>query len=107
MKKILFDVLAGASAIGLALAGAQAANAVTLYDSANYTGPSFTATSATSVGSLADRASSLTNGGRKVYYEDENRMGRSVSLDGNYNSLQAISTNLHFGETWNDRISSF
>ncbi|MBF4463204.1 MULTISPECIES: peptidase inhibitor family I36 protein [unclassified Rathayibacter] len=107
MKKIFINVTAGAAAIGLALVGAQAANAATLYDNQNYAGSAFSATTAANVGSLNDKASSLQNAGTRTYFEDSGYLGRKVVLSGNYNSLQSISSNLHFGETWNDRISSF
>lgn len=107
MKKNSVTVVAAAAAVGLALVGAQAANAATLYDNQNYGGTAFSATTAANVGSLNDKASSLTNSGTRTYYEDSGYLGRTVVLTGNYNSLQSISNNLHFGETWNDRISSF
>jgi hypothetical protein len=107
MKKIFVNLLAGAAGVGLVLTGAQAAGAATLYDNNNYTGASYYSTAAANVGSLNDKASSLQNSGTRTYYEDSGYLGRTVVLTNNWNALQTIGTNLHFGETWNDRISSF
>lgn len=109
MKKIFVNFAAGAVAIGLSLVAAQGANAATLYEGENYGGSrAWTATTATSIGnSLNDKASSLRNVGTRTYYEDTFYGGRLVTLAGDRNSLQAIASGLHFGETWNDRISSF
>ena len=107
MKKLIYGLVAATAVLGLGLIGAGAANAATLYDNNNYTGASFTSGYAPNVGSLNDRASSVSSSATYTYYEDAGFLGRHVVLSGSYNSLGAISTNLHFGETWSDRISSF
>ncbi|MEJ1229382.1 MAG: hypothetical protein WDM88_00245 [Galbitalea sp.] len=107
MKKLIYGFVAAAAVAGLGLVGAGAASAATLYDNDNYTGASFSSTYAPNVGSLNDRASSVSSTGTYTYYEDAGFLGRTVTLSGSYNSLGALSTNLHFGETWSDRISSF
>jgi len=108
MKKVIYAVAMGATVAALGVVGVSAASATTLYDNNNYTGASFSSSgSAANVGSLNDRASSVSASGSHPYYEDAGYLGRAVTLSGSYNSLGAVSTNLHFGETWSDRISSF
>ncbi|MBF4636244.1 hypothetical protein ITJ38_17675 [Agreia pratensis] len=98
--------VAGATLAGT-LAGAQTASAASLFDDQNYGRLLFSAGTAANVGDASDRASSLLNSDARTYYEDSGYLGRTISLTGNINFLQSYSTNLHFGETWNDRISSF
>ncbi len=107
MKKLIYGVIAASAILGLGLVGAGAANAATLYDNNNYTGASFSSTNAPNVGSLNDRASSVSSSTTYTYYEDAGFLGRHVTLTGSYNSLGAVANNLHIGETWSDRISSF
>lgn len=60
------------------------------------------------VGGLNDRATSIRNYSISVtFYEDSGYLGRKFRSALDYNQLGAISNNLHFGETWSDRISSY
>lgn len=107
MKKIATGVAVSALAVGLSMAGAQAASAATIHEHENYVGRTFSGDNAANVGDMNDAGTSIRNGGRLHYFEDSGHLGRSVWLTGNYNALQAVGDNLHFGETWNDRISSW
>lgn len=109
-KRRLINVLGAAVvAAGLTLGGASVASAgtATFYDNINYGTQIYAATSANSMGSANDVASSFTHSGTGYYYEDINRIGTNVTLIGSYNDLRAVSSNLRFGLTWSDRISSF
>ncbi len=57
---------------------------------------------------MSDRASSLHSGGcRWHYYEDINHRGRNFESSSDLNYLRGLShAGLHWGETWDDRISS-
>lgn len=108
MNRIVRGALIGVLTLGVTMGGAQAASAATLFDHNNYGGDHYGPfTWATTVGGLNDRASSVKNGGYTTYFEDTYYGGRNVALTGDYNSLGAVSINLHWGETWSDRISSF
>lgn len=107
MKNQIRGAAFAAAVAVLALVGVQAANAATvkLYDNENYQTLSYSGGTTATV-PHNDQASSVQSSGSYTLYEDINYGGRSVGLSGNYNALQAVSTNLHFGETWNDRVSS-
>lgn len=95
---------------GIFTLGAATANAAVLYDDNNYQGAAYYGENVNYVGYFNDRASSVTDWGDDdyyVYFEHANHDGRQVTLWGSYNSLSAISYNLHWWENWNDRISSF
>ncbi|MFY9634519.1 MAG: peptidase inhibitor family I36 protein, partial [Cellulosimicrobium cellulans] len=85
--------------------------ASTVYNDANYNGTYgyYQATSSTYVGSLVnDRGSSLRVYGHGVtFYEDSGYAGRYLYTTSDWNDLTGTAINLHWGETWNDRISSF
>lgn len=78
-------------------------------DNSYYGGASYSSWPSASVGNgLNDRASSATStGSAPTYYEDINCRGRTLTLSGNIQDLTSRSDNLHWGETWNDRVSSF
>lgn len=107
MKRSIVMTTSVAASIGMMLVAAGPASATTLYKDQNYSGASFTATSAPNVGSMNDKSSSATATRAIHYFEDAGYLGRSIVLTGNQNYLQSYSSGLHFGETWNDRISSF
>lgn len=61
------------------------------------------------VGWINDKTSSvkLGNGEVRTFYEDANRRGRHFVADTSYNRLRNLGGwGLHWGETWDDRISS-
>lgn len=95
----------------LALVGfaPAAANAASLYEHINYSTWMWTGTTSLPGGLPAgynDKASSVTNSGIETYCENWDCSGRKVSLNGSWNNLGLINTNLGPFETWNDRISS-
>ena len=99
--KAVLSVVLG---VVLAGAGVQAANAAAFYDNINYDSHLETRTSGNLTNS--DKASSIRNTGYATYCENNGCVGRTVKLYGDYNDLRAVSTNLHLGETWSDRISA-
>jgi len=108
MNLIRKIVVAALAAGVLAVAAPVAANATTLYDDPNYVGFLWSGTTSGSWGipvGANDKTSSFTNGGFETYCENYNCSGRTLNWTGNANSLGAISSGLHFGETWSDRIS--
>ncbi|PPG53546.1 MULTISPECIES: peptidase inhibitor family I36 protein [unclassified Rathayibacter] len=109
MRRTTTTVLALAAAGVVALSGAQAASAATIYEHRNYEGRAHDGGYDTAyVGEGAnDMASSIRNRDSRRYYEHADRRGRSVRLMGDYNDLQSISTDLGWNESWNDRISSW
>lgn len=107
MKNSIRAIAVVGAAAALALVGVQAANAATvsLYDNDNYQNLIYSGGSTTTL-VHNDAASSVKSTGSYTLYEDVSYGGRSVDLSGNYNNLGAVSTDLHFGETWSDRVSS-
>lgn len=94
--------------ISLAGVGVTAANATVLYSEANYTGGTFGADNAPNVGGMNDQATSIKNFNMGVtFYENAGYLGRNFRTANDFNDLTALATGLNFGETWNDRISSY
>lgn len=84
------------------------AHATVIWDNANYQGPAYGADYTRDVGSMNDRASSVQNFGYCVtFFEDVSYGGRQFRICNDANLLTGYDTNLHLGETWNDRISSY
>lgn len=105
-KKLLITALAtGTLAAGLAVP----AQAATLYEHANYTGESRGVTWSRHISSMSDRVSSIRMGNEKrTFFEDQDHRGRNfTSYSTSYNYLRGLGGyGLHWGETWDDRITS-
>ena len=84
---------------------------VTLYENANYDwGPTMPTGETTDLGWMSDRASSIKNHNHNCswrYFEDIDHRGRRFESSSDFNYLRGLShAGLHWGETWDDRISS-
>lgn len=105
-KKLLITALAtGTLAAGLAVP----AQAATLYENANYSGGYIHSGSNPNIGWIGDKVSSfaLAPGERYRMFEDINRRGRNFEAHHSHNYLRGLGGwGLHWGETWDDRISS-
>lgn len=105
-KKLLITALAtGTLAAGLAVP----AQAATLYEHANYTGGYVHSGVSDDIGWIGDKVSSVALGHNEKYtmFEDINRMGRHFKVSISHNYLRGLTGwGLHWGETWDDRISS-
>ena len=102
--------LASTALAGLALAGALAApaQAVSAYPHMNYSGNPLGGTDRSNVGTMNDQISSIRTYGSYVkFWEDNGYSGRNFITRMDWNDLRDTATNLHWGETWNDRISSW
>lgn len=90
-------------ALGTSVTATQAA---TLYDHINYGNKMGSWKSGNLPKWANDRASSIKRGKSRLMCENVGCYGRTVPLNHDYSDLRALSTNLHFGETWSDRISA-
>ena len=111
--RIFNKSLAVAACVAAVTFGAVAppAQALILWEHENYKGYLGTYSGETwYVGDKAnDKASSLTKGKNELgsmYYEDYGYLGRRFFASSDLNCLRCISDGLHWGETWEDRISS-
>ena len=109
--RIFNKSLAVAACVAAVTFGAVAPPAhagVTFYSDANFLGPRMYTWDNPHLGWMNDRASSLHSGGcRWHYYEDINHRGRNFESSSDLNYLRGLShAGLHWGETWDDRISS-
>ena len=109
--RIFNKSLAVAACVAAVTFGAVAPPAyagVTLYSDANFLGASMETEGTKHLGWMSDRASSLHSGGcRWRYYEDVDLAGRRFESSSDLNYLRGLShAGLHWGETWDDRISS-
>ena len=109
--RIFNKSLAVAACVAAVTFGAVAPPAhagVTFYSDANFLGPRMDTEGTTHLDWMSDRASSLHSGGcRWHYYEDINHRGRNFESSSDLNYLRGLShAGLHWGETWDDRISS-
>ena len=85
---------------------ATAVSAARLYDDINFGSLMETRTNGTVGAGVNDKTSSVRNSGTETYCENVGCTGRKVTLNGDYNNLGSVTTNLNFGETWSDRISA-
>lgn len=111
IRRFLISVSSLLGAAALVFGGAIAANAdVWGYDNINYSGARYTGHNPEDwyVGDrFNDKISSIRADGRNTYCEDAGFGGRSVTLFGDWNDLFSVTDNLHWGESWSDRISSW
>lgn len=112
--RIFNKSLAVAACVAAVTFGAVAPPAyagVTLYENANYDwGPTMSTGETKHLGWMSDRASSIKNHNHNCswrYFEDINHRGRNFESSSDFNYLRGLShADLHWGETWDDRISS-
>lgn len=110
VKKSL-AVAACVAAVTLGVVAPPAQAGVTLYENANFdAGPTLYTDGTSHLGWMSDRTSSIKNHSRNcswVYHEDIDFDGRWFSSSSDLNYLRGLShAGLHWGETWDDRISS-
>lgn len=106
VTKLLSTALATGALTAAVLSPAGAA---TLYENQNYEGGYISTTQTSWVGWINDKTSSvkLSHGEIRTFYEDANYVGRYFTADTSYNRLRNLGGwGLHWGETWDDRITS-
>ena len=107
MKRIT-QAACGLAAVSIAITGATGASAVSAYPHMNYAGSSLGGTDRSNVGTMNDQISSIRTYGSYVkFWEDNGYSGRYFVTGVDWNDLRDTAVNLHWGETWNDRISSW
>lgn len=109
--RIFNKSLAVAACVAAVTFGAVAPPAhagVTFYSDANFLGSRMPTEGTNHLSWMSDRASSLhSDGCRWRYYEDVDFAGRRFDSSSDLNYLRGLShAGLHWGETWDDRISS-
>lgn len=107
MKRIT-QAACGLAAVAVALTGATGASAASAYPHMNYSGASLGGTDRSNVETMNDQISSIRTYGAYVkFWEDNGYSGRYFITNADWNDLRDTAKNLHWGETWNDQISSW
>ena len=108
MRSVTSPVVTGLAGLTLAATMAAPAHAVSAYTHMNYSGGALGGTDRSNVGTMNDQISSVRTYGLSVrFWEDNGYSGRSFTTRSDWNDLRDLASGLHWGETWNDRISSW
>ena len=103
-------VAACAAAVTFGAVAPPAHAGVTFYSDANFLGSRMRTEGTNHLSWMSDCASSFSlhsDGCRWRYYEDSHYRGRRFDSSSDLNYLRGLShAGLHWGETWDDRISS-